>query len=174
MRENKWVGEALSKESSRNNKVQKGANGNNQPKGGGPQGAPNQQQQQLQQQLQQMKALQDQIMSKLKPVMGDGQMIPNVVMNGQQLMNAQAKPGGGAGAGGNGGNGSKKGGPGGGGGGNVPVQVNGGKKGGVENSSGQQRHGCQSTARRKKRNIGLNLIALIPCKKTDVLLIDVL
>ncbi|CAL5357773.1 unnamed protein product [Camellia sinensis] len=70
----------------------------------------------------------DQIMSKLKPVMGDGQMIPNVVMNGQQLMNAQAKPGGGAGAGGNGGNGGKKGGPGGGGGGNVPVQVNGGKK----------------------------------------------
>ena len=72
MRENKWVGEALSKESSRNNKVQKGANGNNQPKGGGPQGAPNQQQQQqqLQQQLQQMKALQDMKMPQFKGLSG--------------------------------------------------------------------------------------------------------
>ncbi|THG01628.1 hypothetical protein TEA_023015 [Camellia sinensis var. sinensis] len=62
---------------------------------------------------------------------------------GEQLMNAQAKPGGGAGAGGNGGNDGKKGGPGGGGGGNVPVQVNGGKKGGgAGNGNNNQNQGA--------------------------------
>ena len=34
----------------------------------------------------------------------------------------------------------------------------------VKNSSGQRRQGCRPAARRIEKSIGLNLIALIPCK----------
>ncbi|KAK6146098.1 hypothetical protein DH2020_019967 [Rehmannia glutinosa] len=78
--------------------------------------------------------------NKMKPMMGNGSHMPNMMM--QNMMNGQnphLMKGGGGGGGNNGGGNAKKGG---GGGGNIPVQMNhgggasGGKKGGNGNNNG--------------------------------------